>query len=117
MQSLDDFVVDNYPDHSSPNPSEMPEQGDVDKAMDYLLSHASEQEQENIRSMAPAEKRMLAETAYQDKDKAEQIMRHRQSSQKRQRTTHSRSFAAAHSRIFANESVLWEQKFQKGQTQ
>ena len=58
------------------------EADDVDPAMQYLIDQAGPEDQERLSKMDPAERRQMAETAYNDPDTAEQIWRRRKSKQR-----------------------------------
>jgi hypothetical protein len=74
MKSIDDgFVADNMCQEQVGDPTDIPEPADADKAMQYLMKCADDDEKEHINAMTPAERRRLAETAYHDPDVAEQI--------------------------------------------
>jgi len=77
----DNPTLDGTPDERQPDPSDITEPGDIDAALDYLVKQAEESGPKavaRLSEMDPAQKRALAELAYQDPDKAEQIYRYRE---------------------------------------
>ena len=77
MLPLDGIVTDNIAQSREADPSDSVEPLDIDKAMQYLIENSGTDELAKINAMTPAERRQLAETAYRDPDRTDQIFRHR----------------------------------------
>ena len=68
------MVTDSTAQHAEPDPSEVLEADDIDKALRYLMEQASPEERAKINNMAPAEREELAMTAYKDPDHSDKIL-------------------------------------------
>ena len=73
-ESLEGAALDSTAQEREGNPADVLEQPDVNKAMAYLLEQARPEERARIHAMSPAEKRKLAELAYQDPDTEKRIL-------------------------------------------
>jgi len=78
MENIEGVVADATPQSSESDHTDIVEEPDIDKAMQYLMDQAEPAELEAIRAMPPEKRRELAETAYRDRDVAEQIWQSRQ---------------------------------------
>lgn len=73
-KSLEGAVLDNTPEQREADPAGAIEPADIDVALQYLIEHATPEERARIHAMSPAEKRKLAELAYQDPDTEKRIL-------------------------------------------
>ncbi len=81
-------AFENTPQAREPDPADITEEGDVDKAMAYLIEQAEKsgpEEAARLRKMPADARRLLAETAYRDPDTSEQIFRWSKRQKKRPR--------------------------------
>jgi hypothetical protein len=86
MQRLDGINADSLPQVCEPDGTDIIEDADVDKAMEYLLAEVTPEEKAGIRAMSAVQRRELAQAAYNDPDTAEQIFRYRRDNRMRRPT-------------------------------
>ena len=74
VATIEGQILDGTPQSREADPDDILENDDVDRAMRLLMEQAEPNERARINAMSPADRRALAELAYNDPDAEERIM-------------------------------------------